>query len=197
MLDKNITAKTTDFVVDEETESSVVKDGQRVTVGGMVAGKVVKITKTNKNMAFITLEDLVGSVEVLVFPKDYEKNRDILTEDTKLFVKGRVSVGDDPAGKLILEQVIPFEQVPRELWIQFPDKESYMEREEELLSILKESDGQDTVILYLNKEKAKKVLPANWNVKAGRELLDTLTKKYGEKNVKLVEKTIEKIGKMN
>lgn len=194
---KNITAKTTDFVVDEETESSVVKDGQRVTVGGMVAGKVVKITKTNKNMAFITLEDLVGSVEVLVFPKDYEKNRDILTEDAKLFVKGRVSVGDDPAGKLILEQVIPFEQVPRELWIQFPDKESYMEREEELLSILKESDGQDTVILYLNKEKAKKVLPANWNVKAGKELLDTLTKKYGEKNVKLVEKTIEKIGKMN
>ena len=72
-----------------------------------------------------------------------------------------------------------------------------MEREEELLSILKESDGQDTVILYLNKEKAKKVLPANWNVKAGKELLDTLTKKYGEKNVKLVEKTIEKIGKMN
>ena len=194
---KNITAMTTDFIVDEETDEAKVSDGQFVTVGGMVSDKTVKITKTGKNMAFITLEDLVGSVEVLIFPKDYEANRDLLTEDAKLFVRGRVSLGDEPAGKLICERVIPFSMIPRELWIQFSDKEAYLKAEGKLLETLKYSEGEDSVVIYLRSEKAKKVLPARWRVSADRELLGKLSELYGEKNVKVVEKTIEKIGKMN
>ena len=123
---KNITAMTTDFIVDEETDEAKVAEGQFVTIGGMVSGKTVKITKTGKYMAFLTLEDLVGSVEVLVFPKDYEVNRDLLEENAKLFIRGRVSLGDEPAGKLICERIIPFSQIPKELWIQFPDKDAYL-----------------------------------------------------------------------
>lgn len=70
-------------------------------------------------MAFITLEDLLGPVEVIVFPRDYEANRDLFTEDSKLFIRGRVSIGDDPVGKLVCEQVIPFDSIPKELWLQF------------------------------------------------------------------------------
>ena len=148
-------------------------------------------------MAFVTLEDLVGSVEVLVFPKDFEANRDLLENDAKLFIRGRVSLGDEPVGKLICEQVIPFSKIPKELWLQFEDKDSYMAREKELMDVLRLSDGNDRVIIYLRKEKARKILPPGWNVDVDRDLLGKLTELYGEKNVKVVEKTIEKIKKMN
>ena len=194
---KNITAMTTDFIVDPDTDEAKVADGQMVTVGGMVSERTIKITKTGKNMAFVTLEDLVGSVEVLVFPKDFEANRDLLTEDAKLFIRGRVSLGDEPAGKLICQQVIPFSKIPKDLWLQFADLEAYQAAEKQLMDTLMLSDGGDRVIIYLKKEKARKILPLGWNVDASRELLGKLTQFYGEKNVKVVEKTIEKTGKMN
>ncbi len=194
---KNITAMTTDFIVDPDTDEAKVADGQMVTVGGMVSERTIKITKTGKNMAFVTLEDLVGSVEVLVFPKDFEANRDLLTEDAKLFIRGRVSLGDEPAGKLICQQVIPFSKIPKDLWLQFADLEAYQAAEKQLMDTLMLSDGGDRVIIYLKKEKARKILPPGWNVDASRELLGKLTQFYGEKNVKVVEKTIEKTGKMN
>ena len=192
---KNITATSADFIVDEETEEAVVKDGMKVVIGGLVAGKVVKTTRSNQLMAFITLEDLMGSVEVIVFPKNYEADRDVLTEDSKIFIKGRVSLGDEPVGKLVCEQVIPFSKVPRQLWLQFEDKEIYQATEGEILGILKESEGPDSVVIYLKKERAKKILPANWKVEAAGELMETLICKLGEKNVKLVEKNLINLGK--
>lgn len=193
----NITAVTSDFIADEETQKTNVTDGAYVTVGGMITGKTVKTTRNNKLMAFITLEDLVGSVEVIVFPKDYESKRDFFIEDSKVFIQGRASVGDDPVGKLICERVIPFASLPKELWLKFPDMESYMAAEQEVLMDLKDSEGNDSVIIYLEKERAKKVLPANRNVNAAGNLINELAKKLGEKNVRIVEKKLEKIGKMN
>ena len=172
-------------------------DGARVVIGGMVAGKTVKTTRSNQLMAFITLEDLMGSVEVIVFPKDYEAHRELFVEDAKLFIRGRVSIGDDPVGKLVCEQVVPFSRIPRELWIQFADKESYMAGERELLDMLKTSEGQDRVVIYLGRERAKKVLPAGWSVDASGVLVEELTRKLGEKNIKVVEKALALQGKMN
>ena len=191
--EKNVTAKSSDFVVDEETGSAVIHDGAYVTIGGMITEKTVKTTRNNKMMAFLTVEDLAGSVEVLVFPKDYEKRRDMLIKDEKVFIRGRASVGDEPVGKLICEQIIPFSQVPRELWIQYADKDAYLAGEKELLDLLKTSDGNDTVIIYLGRERAKKILPRNWNVRAGEALVTTLSEMLGEKNVKVVEKPLGKI----
>ena len=195
LWEKNVTARTSDFIVDEETGEAQVRDGAIVTIGGMLTAKTVKTTRTNKMMAFVTIEDLYGSVEVLVFPRDYEKRRDLLEQDAKVFITGKASIGDDPVGKLICEQVIPFEAVPRELWLQYPDKEAYFSREQELLDLLRGYEGNDQVIIYLGKEKAKKVLPRNWNVEAKEELLDALRGKLGEKNVKVLEKTIDKVGR--
>ena len=193
----NITAVSIDFMVDPDTEKAKVADGSYVTVGGMITGKTVKTTRNNKLMAFVTLEDLMGSVEVIVFPKDYEGKREMFAEESKVFIQGRASVGDEPVGKLICERVIPFDSLPRELWIKYPDMAAYKTGEKELMNLLKDSEGNDTVILYLEKERAKKVLPANWNVNASNDFLTILTEKLGEKNIKLVEKKLEKIGKMN
>ena len=194
---KNITATAADFIVDEETEEAVVKDGIKAVIGGLVTGKTVKTTRTGQLMAFITLEDLMGSVEVIVFPRDYENNRDLLTEDEKLFIRGCVSLGDEPVGKLVCEQVIPFDAVPRQLWLQFEDMAGYQATEAELMELLKSSEGNDQVIIYLKKERAKKMLPPNWNVMADAGLLNRLYCKVGEKNVKVVEMTLDKSWKMN
>ncbi len=191
----NITAKTTDFLVDEETGKAPLADGARVTVGGMVAGKVVKTTKNGQTMAFLTIEDMVGTVEVLVFPRDYESKRALLSEDSKLFIRGRASIGDDPAGKLILESISPFDSIPRELWLKFSDKSEYDQKRQQMMDVLRTSEGQDTVVVYLEKERAKKIMPANWRVSASRDVLGQLYQIIGENNVKLVEKGLKRQAK--
>ena len=188
----SITAKTTDFIVDEETGRAAATDGERVIIGGMISGKVVKTTKTGKMMAFVTVEDMVGSVEVLVFPKDFENNRSFLNEDERVFIRGRASIGDEPVGKVICEQVIPFDAVPKELWIKFSDKAEYDQKGPEILEALKQSEGNDTVIIYLEKERAKKILPPAWKICANETIMEFLEKLVGEKNVKLVEKGLKR-----
>ena len=193
----NVTAVTADFAVDEETEKAAVADGVRVTVGGMITNRSVKATKNGQMMAYVTLEDLVGSVEVLVFPRDYEKYRNILEDDAKVFIQGRTSIGDDPMGKLICERVIPFDSLPRQLWLKFADKADYDARIAAVTECLKESDGTDGVTIYLAKERARKVLPPNMSVSCDSGLLSQLYQLLGENNVKVVQKNIESLSKMN
>ena len=188
---KNVTAKSLDFIVDDETGKAGVSDGISVVIGGMITDKTVKTTKSNQLMAFLTIEDLVGSVEVLVFPRDYEKYKEVFTEDRKVFIKGRTSIGDDPQGKVILESLLPFDEAPRELWVQFEDMAAYSEGSARLSEILRGSDGSSRVILYLKAERAKKMLPPNWNVGIDEDLLDQLEDAFGPQNIKVVEKAIE------
>lgn len=189
-LKDNATAFAMDFTVDEETNLAKVSDGQYVVIGGMITDKTVKTTKTNKLMAFLTVEDLTGSIEVLVFPKNYEDQRELFTEDARLFIRGRVSLGEEPAGKLILEKAVPFSRLPRELWIKFPDMEAYKKKEQGLLGALSQAEGDDSVVIYLEKERAKKILPANWKVEITRELIDGLSEDFGKENVRTAEKKL-------
>ena len=188
---KNITRTTLEFQLDEETGRAKVHDGAKETVGGMITAKTIKYTKNNKVMAFLTLEDLAGSVEVIVFPKDYEKNQQYLEEESKVFIRGRVSEEDEADSKLICETVIPFEQTRKELWLQYPDKAAYLAGEQELFAMLADTEGDDEVIIYCRKEKAVKKLPPGRNVKADKVLLSRLTNYLGEACVKLIEKPIE------
>ena len=188
----SITAKTADFIVDEETGKAAVPDEAHVTIGGILTNKVVKTTKTGKMMAFVTIEDMVGSVEVLVFPKDYESKRHMLVEDAKVFIQGRTSIGDEPVGKLICEKVIPFDDVPKELWLKFADKAEYDARWPQVMEALRMVEGNDTVIIYLEKERAKKILPPNWKVSAGKVTRERLMQIIGTNNVKLVEKGLKR-----
>ena len=190
---KSISKTTLDFQLVEDTGHTKVLDGAREIIGGMITDKTIKYTKNNKVMAFVTLEDMLGSVEVVVFPKDYEKNQQYLNEDSKVFIKGRVSEEDDAPSKLICESVIPFEQSKRELWLQYGSKEEYLAEEAQLLELIKDSDGQDAVVIYCRKEKAVKRLGAGRSVSADARLLSRLTNYLGESCVKVIEKPIENI----
>ena len=188
---KTITATTRDFQLDEETGRTKVHDGLKETIGGMITDRTIKHTKNDQMMAFLTLEDLLGTVEVVVFPRDYEKNRDCLEIDNKVFIRGRVSEEDDKASKLICESVIPFEKKKKELWIQFPDKTSYLENEQIVYGYLADSEGEDEVVIYCARERAIKRLPKNRSIQIGPEVLGRLMNHYGESRIKVVEKPIE------
>ena len=183
---KYITAKTTDFYLDEETHRTVVEDGSRATIGGMIMDKKIKYTKNDQIMAFLTIEDMVGSVEVIVFPKDYEKNSYKLTDENKVFIQGRVSVEEERDGKLISEKITAFDEIPRKVWLKFPNMDSYISQEKQLFDSIAQSDGNDTIVIYLEDSKQMKTLPPNRNIKADGEVLERLRGMLGENNVRVV-----------
>lgn len=191
---KHISRTTLDFQLDEESGRTKVHDGAREVVGGIIAGKTIKYTRKNQTMAFLALEDLLGTVEVVVFPNAYEKYRPYLEEENKIFVKGRVSEEDAAASKLICESVTPFSQmVKREVWLQFESKEAFLKQEQMLYGILHDSDGNDEVVIYCKKEHIIKHLAKNRSVEAGEGLLSRLTNYLGESCVKVIEKPIENL----
>ncbi len=192
MLARNATAVTTDFLPDEDTGLPHLADGSKVTVGGMITNRTIKYTKTNQVMAFITVEDLVGTVEVIVFPKTYERNVSVLEEENKVFVQGRVAAEDDKASKLICEKIYLFTDIPRELWIQFPSKEEYRQREGELLELIGGRERKDVVVIYLKKERAMKRLPPGQRTAIDSLDMEGLKGRFGEGNIRILEKNMGK-----
>lgn len=183
MWKRHISAMTTDFEIDDETGETKVRDGAKETIGGMIMNKTVKTTKNGQLMAFITIQDLVGTVEVIVFPRDYMANRAIFDTATKVFITGRVTANVDENAKIICEKVVDFDSVPRKLWIRFADKAEYEENIPKLNSIIADSDGNDSVIIYCTKENQRIALPKSQSVKVTSELLMSLREMFGEKNV--------------
>ena len=183
MVKKYITNVTTDFEIDDETGETKVRDGNTATIGGMVMNKSVKTTKNGQLMAYLTIEDLVGTVEVIVFPRNFLINRTVIDTADKVFVTGRVQANADENARLICDKVIDFNTVPRKLWIRFESEEEYQSKQSELNDILYNSDGKDSVIIYCTKENKRIALPASRTVQVNSELLMKLKGLYGDKNV--------------
>ena len=186
---KNITATTADFVVDPETGTAVVSDGKIAVIGGIVTGKTLKTTKNSQTMAFITLEDLTGTIEVIVFPRDYENNKLLLEEDRRVFIRGRVTHSDDAQGKLVCERVREFENWPQELWVKFADKAAFDEGRGKLLQHV----AGRGVTVYLEKERAVKKAAATIHEPISEDDLYRIETIFGSENVRMVDKTLEEI----
>jgi DNA polymerase-3 subunit alpha len=195
ILERTISARTIDFQPDEETGMPKVTDNQKVIVGGMITERTVKYTRNNQAMAFLTLEDLVGTVEIVVFPRDYEKYQSMLIEDARVLIQGRVSAEDDKASKLIFESVRSFDEIPRELWVQFANRTEYASREAQFLADLKNSPGKSTVVVYLKDIKAMKKLGSTFQISFDETWMASMRKKYGEDNVKVVERVLKNFRK--
>ena len=250
---RQITNVSTDFVVDEESGEPKVRDQSYVTVGGMITAKSVKYTKNNEMMAFLTMEDLLGTLEIIVFPKSYQEYGGLVQEDAKIFVRGRVSLKEDregnPVCNMICEQIMSFEEakevngpifknrrqdygngrgagqeygngrstgqgygnardagpgfgqsngnaqpptpqrptmkkLPKGVWVQFDNRQTYSERKEELFEAIREFEGDDNLVIYLKEEKQISLLPATRCVEAGEKLKARLSELFGEENVK-------------
>lgn len=183
MWKKHISAMSTDFEIDDETGEPKVKVDSKATIGGMIMAKSVKPTKTGQLMAYFTIEDLVGTVEVIVFPRTFSTYRNIIEGTDKLFITGRVNANADENAKLICESVVPFEDVPRKLWIRFASEEEYLKKAADLAEELKYSDGKDSIIIYCTKENKRIALPQSRNIRITPDILASLRAQYGIKNV--------------
>ena len=183
---KNTTNKTTDFYLDGETGEPIVKDGNTATIGGIITSKKIKYTKNDKVMAFLTVEDLVGQIEVIVFPKTYEEYQSKITEDQKVFIQGRISVEEEKDAKLMASRVKLFDEIPRTVWIQFPNLDAYNQSFDKLKEIIAGSDGDDQIAIVLKDTRQMKRLPSNYCVKGDHILIEALSAEYGKDNVKLV-----------
>lgn len=201
ILEKNVTAHASEFMSDadgddegalsgEESYASI-KDGAEVVVGGIIMDSTVKYTKNGKAMSFINIEDLTGTLEVIVFPNSFEKSRALIAEGNKVFIKGHVQNEDERGAKLICDDIKSFDDCSREIWIQFANKDIYSASEGQLLDTIREMDGNDSLVIYLTEEKAVKRMGANCSLAASLDNLSTLRGLYGEDNVKVVDKKIE------
>ena len=177
------TATTADFELDEETGTCRAQNDARVTIGGMAVQIQKKFTRTNKIMAFLTIEDLLGSVEVIVFPKTYDEYRLLLDEDARLFIDGRVQTEDDKPGKVIAEKIRKFEDIPRTLWIAFSSLEEYKQHAAELMELAESSEGIDGLCIFLRDSKQWKRVTLPNGLKISDETLSAFRKLYGTENV--------------
>lgn len=185
-LSRRIQAKTSDFYLDEETNLTKVRDGQEITIGGILTEKKIKYTKNNQVMAFLTIEDLYGTVEVIIFPRDYEKNAASLIEDAKVFVKGRVQVEDEKDGKLIASSVTRFEDMPRTLVAIFPDKAAYMAVSTEFDEAFKDIEGKDSIAVTCSAERVQKRFPPSQNIEITQELIEYLEKQFPQAKIRII-----------
>ncbi|SCY22820.1 DNA polymerase-3 subunit alpha [Butyrivibrio hungatei] len=186
MWKKRISNTTADFYLDDETGKPAVKDNEKAIIGGIISDKKIKYTKNDQIMAFLTVEDLVGSIEVIVFPKTYEANAARLDADAKVFIEGRVSVEDDRDAKLIAQKVTLFDEIPRTVWLRFDNKNAYEEKDPELKRIIADSDGRDEIAIFLKDTKQIKKLGRSATVKADKMMIERLEELAGKDNVQVV-----------
>ena len=188
MLKSVCNASSLDFAYDEEEGMVNVAPGKDYILGGIASVVNIKLTRNNQRMAFITLEDLVGSVEVIVFPRDFEKYRELIEEGRKYIISGKASLEENDAAKLIAGKIIPFEEVPREVWLQFENKAELERVEDELNKIFEGNKGNARVMLYCREERQVKQVNAIRGISYAEAVIDELKHKLGSENVKIVVK---------
>ena len=178
---KHITNTCADFMVTEDEEMSQepkVKDKSKVVVGGIINAVTKKFTKNGDQMAFLTVEDLLGTVEVVVFARVLAKNRAYIEEGKKVFVFGRASVESNSTAKVLATSIVPFEEMGMDLWLAFRDMEEYETKSKEVVDYLLLHKGNDHIKVYIAKEKMVKNLA--FKVDASEEVLSTLREMLGE-----------------
>ena len=193
LMKKNCTASSLDFMLKEGEEKegdedndrrATIEDKKLFTVGGIVVDKVSHFTKQNQQMAFVTIEDMTGTIETIFFPKTFERYKDMLNTDEKLLIRGRSSVEENKDAKLLVEECVRFQDVPSVLWVNFPDKDSYEDKGSKLLMMLKEHPGKERAMIRLSSEKlVKNALSSGEGVTISPALIEDLKKEFSDENV--------------
>ena len=181
-------AVSTDFETDPDTDECRVEDQKSYTAGGIINEVKTIMTKKGQMMAFVTIEDLVGTLEIVVFPKIYDVNRRKLTVGERVFITGRASVDANGSAKLLSEKVSKFDETPKKLWIRLKDRKRYQEeipRLRDILAVNGSEPGMDSVIVYMEDEKQLDKWPDSRKVRATRELVQKLRHIYGDGNIEL------------
>ena len=187
LLEKQTNIKTSDFEIDEETGLVSAVDGRNYTLGGLIESINTRITRKGENMAILSVEDLYGSMEVIVFPQAYEKYRSLLEVNNAVIIKGRAQVSDDES-KLIASDIYSMESFvqkgnaeSKELWVLFKNQAEYTKNKGDFETVLGEHRGFTPVYVQLGEEKKGFRCPANVDLDTGIE--EALILEYGRDRV--------------
>ncbi|MBE5821513.1 MAG: DNA polymerase III subunit alpha [Clostridiales bacterium] len=166
----------------EGMEKETLKDGQHVKYAGLIVNKKVMNTRNNQLMAFITVEDLYGTAEIVVFPNTYMRHSNILQNDNIILINGKISVREDEATKILAEDIQILKQ-PKKIIIELITDNLNNELRERLNSMLeffKGEKGNCTILVGKNNEIS--------NILMTKELLEEFREIIGKDNVKMYEK---------
>lgn len=193
LLKKNVTADSTQFMLgdaggseadDDGSDVPAIPDGKQVVIGGILTDKTVKLTRKNQQMAFVTLEDMNGTVEVIVFPALYDRYRHILNEDEKMLINGHASVEEGKDARLIADEIVLFSEVPQDVWLQFENRSAFEAAEKNIMQTLQSSGGNDELIIYLKDTRQIRKYGSRLRFSADSRTLDALKQLCGEDNVR-------------
>ncbi len=191
-LSLQTSVKISDIVTNESLENGAIqqykiKDGDKVIIGGIITEVVKKITRNNDMMAFAKVEDLYGSIEVIVFPKTFQKIRSLIEEDNIVIIRGRVSLREEEQPKILCENVEPMIKSNSEkLYIQIDEEKILKDKLEEVKSLFLEFKGNVPVYFCTKKERKKFRIDRDLWVNNNVELLSNLRKKFGDENIKVI-----------
>lgn len=189
LLKRNITARLCDFTIHEETGEAQIQDGATVTIGGLIEKKTMRTTRNGSSMMILEVMDLTGSIEVLCFPRETENYRNRLEEGSKVFIRGRVSMGDEARGKLICGQILFFEDLPQEPYVLFENREAYEQESHRLLKLL----AGCSCVVTLKQERQLKRLEGLRSAVFSEEIYRELQEAYGTERVALQEKNVKNL----
>lgn len=156
-------------------------DNKKVRMAGIITNKSETMTKKNTLMAFSTLEDMFGSIEMIIFPNVYKDFRQIIENDTLVIVEGNLQSGDDEL-KLIVSKIKEIDENSfKNLYIKM-DYIRYNKIRKDLL----DNHGKTPVIIYFtDKKKTVKLDKSLW-IDPNSDIIDYLKLKIGKDNVKLI-----------
>ncbi len=170
-----------------ETSSEInLKDGDNVVVGGIIIKKQRKITRNDKTMAFLTLEDLYGSIEVIVFPKIYSLYMQHMEEDNIVLVYGHLNIAEEETPKVICNKIVPLSEMKSrtKLYLQVESKEHYKAIKNDIFRYLENAKGKNEVVLYSKLEKSKMIIPNGFGVNIeNKNVINELITLLGKENV--------------
>ncbi|MBE7066055.1 MAG: DNA polymerase III subunit alpha [Ruminococcaceae bacterium] len=183
------TIKTTDLMQNFDDNNgdfsgevqSELKDNMTVNIAGVISGVKKKITKNNSMMAFVTLEDMYGSVELIIFPKTLDRFAAIIVPDGIIGIRGRLSIREDENPKIIPEEIMPIHQYV--MGVDVKKKETYSNDDinircsgcmvDQAIAFVKYFEGRKKVNIY-NSETGNLVFSGN--IDASKEILEELYK---------------------
>ncbi|MCY6957569.1 DNA polymerase III subunit alpha [Clostridium brassicae] len=201
MLNNMTSIKSIDIIEDEaleeelidevakhvEQQNAKVKDGQKVILGGIISEVTRKITRTNTLMAFVKLEDLYGTIEIIVFPKTLERFNELINEDEIILVKGRVTKREDEQPKVICDSIEKLIKISnKKLYILVEDEREVVKTKNELKNKILKNGGNVPVFLCTRKGRKKYMLGREFWIQEEEELLNYLVDKFGKENVKVI-----------
>ncbi len=192
-IEDQVTLYSSDISSGEEQEAEIgtnseteLYDGMKVVVGGIVTAKTLKTTKNNSLMAFVTLEDMYGSMEIIVFPRILERYGTLLEEENIVFVEGRISVKEEEQPKIICDEVRPITKMKiQKLYLKLAQN-GEDEKFRALMALLKYFHGNTPVCIYNEKENRTFVVQKDYWVRLNDCLIAELKERLGEDSVKIV-----------